>query len=57
MRAASYAAGTLIAVSSYLIIAATVAITPLWIAAGAVGIALIASVAFVARSGATNLTA
>ena len=57
MRAASYAAGTLIAVSSYLIIAATVALTPLWIAAGAVAIALIASVAFVARSGATNFTA
>lgn len=57
MRAAGYAAGTLIAVSSYLIVAATVALSPTWIAAGVIGIALIASIAFVARGEATRLSA
>ena len=50
MRAAAYAAGTLIAVSIYLILAATVGLAAVWIAAGSAGIALAASIAFVARS-------
>lgn len=49
MRAASYAAGTLITVSLYLIIAATMSLAPALIAAGFVGIALVAAIAFVAR--------
>ena len=50
MRAASYAAGTLISVSLYLIAGASLALAPAVMAAGCVGIALVAAIAFVARN-------
>lgn len=50
MRAASYAAGVLITVSLYLIIAASMALAPALIAAGSVGIAFVAAIVFVARN-------
>ena len=49
MRAASYAVATLISVSLYLIIAASITFAPALIAVGSVGIALVAAIAFVAR--------
>jgi hypothetical protein len=56
MRAASYLAGTIIAVSLYLLVGAVAALSAAWLAAGAVIIALVASVAFVSRDeGATAL--
>ncbi|MEO8509999.1 MAG: hypothetical protein ABI534_02035 [Chloroflexota bacterium] len=50
MRAASYAVGTLIVISLYLIVAASMSFAPAIIAAGSVGIALVAAIAFVARN-------
>jgi hypothetical protein len=51
MRAATYTTGTLISISLYLIVAATLALTPALIAVGSVAIALVAAIAFVASEG------
>ena len=56
MRAAAYAAATLVAVSLYLLVGATVGLSAVWVATGSAGIALAASIAFVARSGSMPTT-
>jgi hypothetical protein len=56
MRAAAYATATLVAVSLYLLVGATVGLSAVWIATGSAGIALAASIAFVARSGSMPTT-
>jgi hypothetical protein len=50
MRAAGYAVATLITVSLFLIVATSLALAPVWTAAGSIGLALVAALAFVART-------